>query len=915
MTIPYKEWTAFHSVTIRGEDAANMFGTAAEWTDDHYETCMIGLSRTGAGVFIRRDPLFKPDKSDFKLVTSLDHIWKVRFDVLFALEINDYIASWIGPYGTISSAIHPEQWDPELVTGKNYDGVNNWSNYPVACWGSWSSITITPADFPKFYEFWLPSYANGALRCYPHQAGFFRNGLHLYIGNIDPGNPANGESFLSHLMPQRVKVYYANAVVNSLSRYQAPIAGGFELIINGLGFDCDDDEIAEDGGYCGAACAAPGVGFNDAVDEIYFIPLQGQTPPAALTSPADFIINSNSKITIASLPAMEAGTYSIMLKKINVGPAAELGIIESYAGDWTCDVDGRTRETTRIVFLIRDENGDDEDPPEIRTKWKWKKGDTEVDDSLAPQDTRGAETFYSGRLKNISPFTRSIDDKTGLFSISDINVTLANPDVKYSKLLASFWLKNQIIEFFYGKGTQPEAWQSEIFKGIAYDYSLKGPHFNVVIKDIIQKYFEIKVPLHVCTKDDYPNIHESAEGGRVRPVVIGEASLIPAVAGENSGAIEAVYVDTVNHSYLAADFSLHSIPQVYSANVLKATPADYTIAYRDGGRTYIDFVLDQGDNKITFNAAGCMVGMWDDPVNGYVQNPAYVISFLLTQLMGMPIDFLVMESFDILAALYTTLGWHQSGFLILQGEARDSWAVLQELLFTFGAKLWPAKDGRIEIGRKDISNFSTDLFFFEQIDLPEPPDRKYNLPEAVNFVNSFWNYAPAHSIFQGAMERKRQASIKDFGKEIMEEWKFPWTTSESMVNQRTLEELMKRSYGDPKVEFSIKMKEFIDDLDIFKNYRLQDPWGLSKTGAGEKGRYYYVESLTYDNQGEKIDVIGIDMQWLLRQYFVLGDENELADNWNIATEEDKMFGYLCDEVTDEFADGDPGKQLCDENLL
>ena len=41
----------------------------------------------------------------------------------------------------------------------------------------------------------------------------------------------------------------------------------------------------------------------------------------------------------------------------------------------------------------------------------------------------------------------------------------------------------------------------------------------------------------------------------------------------------------------------------------------------------------------------------------------------------------------------------------------------------------------------------------------------------------------------------------------------------------------------------------------------------------------------------------------------------MADNWDIATEEDKMFGYLCDEVTDEFADGDPGKQLCDENLL
>ena len=908
MAIPYKEWTAFYCRTIRGEDAANMFGTAAEWTDDHYETCMIGLSRTGAGVFIRRDPLFKPDKSDFALLTSLDHIWKVRFDALFALEDNDYIASWQGPHGALHSGIHPEQWDPELVTGKNYDGVNNWSNYPLACWGAWGNIITTPADFPKSYEYWLPTYAGGGLRCYPRQIGFFRNGLHLYISNINPGNPANGESFLAHLIPQRVKAYYANAVVNSLSISQAPIAGDVELIINGLGFDCDDAEIAD-----GGPGVLPGVGFNDAVDEIYFVPLQGQAVPAALTSPADFIINSNTRITIASLPAMEEGTYNIMLKKINVGPAAELGIIESYAGDFTCNSDGRTRESNRIVFLVRDDTVP-EDPPEIRTKWKWKKGDTTINRFYSPLDTRG-DNFYDGRIKSVSPFTRSIDDKTGLFSVSDTSVTLANQDKEFSKLLAEYFLKNQIVEFYHGWGRQPEAWQTHVFQGVVDDYSLEGTHFNVAIKDITRRYFKMKVPKNFCTEeaDDYPNIHESGIG-KVRPEVLGIASLIPAVASENSGAIEAVYVDTVAHSYLAANFSLNSITQVYSDNVLQATPANYVIAYRDGGRTYIDFTGNQGDKKITFNATGYSVGMWDS-ANGYIQNPAYIISFYLTQILGMPIAYLDMDSFDTLAALYTAAGWGEAGFLVIQTE-RYAMAVLQELLFTYGAKLWPAKDGRLAIGRKDISNFSTDLFIFDQIDLYAPAARKYNLNEAVNFVNAKWNHVPAHNVYQDAKESKRQASIDDYEKEMSPSspWLFPWTTSQSLVEQRLSEELLKRSYGDQKVEFSVNIK-FIDDLDIFTNFRFQDPFGLSPTGAGEYGRYYYVESLSYDFQNPKIDIVGIDMQWLLRQYFILGDENALSCNYLTAMEAQKMYGHLADEITGKFSNGDPCKKLADENAF
>ncbi len=143
---------------------------------------------------------------------------------------------------------------------------------------------------------------------------------------------------------------------------------------------------------------------------------------------------------------------------------------------------------------------------------------------------------------------------------------------------------------------------------------------------------------------------------------------------------------------------------------------------------------------------------------------------------------------------------------------------------------------------------------------------------------------------------------------------YPWTDSTVLVQQRTLEELQKKGWGEPKLEFSIPIN-WIDEFDVFDNFRFQDPYGLSSTGAGEQGRYYYIESITVDLMGQKLDIVAVDLQFLLSQYCIKGDENVLAANWNVAGEADRMFLYACDEATEKFADGESGKVKVDENIL
>lgn len=147
---------------------------------------------------------------------------------------------------------------------------------------------------------------------------------------------------------------------------------------------------------------------------------------------------------------------------------------------------------------------------------------------------------------------------------------------------------------------------------------------------------------------------------------------------------------------------------------------------------------------------------------------------------------------------------------------------------------------------------------------------------------------------------------------------YPFVISATLIDLLITEELIQYSHGDPKLKFSVPT-HFFDEMDVFYNMRWQDLMGLSSSGAGEQGRYYYIESMDYDVMGDRIDVVAIDLQYILRRYFVLGDETALASNWSSASEADKMFGYLCDETANpiafHFADGEAGKTLVDEGLL
>ncbi|KKL09383.1 hypothetical protein LCGC14_2566410, partial [marine sediment metagenome] len=308
------------------------------------------------------------------------------------------------------------------------------------------------------------------------------------------------------------------------------------------------------------------------------------------------------------------------------------------------------------------------------------------EECLAPIDTRAPTKFYDGRIKQMSSLKRAIDDKTGLFQVADLSITLANEDKHYSQKMANHFLKNQEAILYHAWTEEPDADKIEIIKLIVDDHSLKGPDFIVKFKDITQKYFTKKVPENLCTTENFPFIHPN-DDGRAMPVILGNASL--SAVYEQPGAVQAVYVNPTGPTFfcLAAD-GIITIPtdEVWIGTTQKTEGVQYNVVY-ESGYTYIQFLAgqDPGDDTVSFNAHGYSVPVWNSP-NGYVQNLSYIIQYYLRFIMDIPHTLINSASFVTLAGHYEGMGVEENGYLILQERGVDTMEILRQLLFTGGAK-------------------------------------------------------------------------------------------------------------------------------------------------------------------------------------------------------------------------------------
>lgn len=881
MTIPFREFTSFDERNLNAEDPdSHNYTTPSDWSPIQYPNRRrIGENRITATHWKIEHPLWRLQGGNQAMIpTGLDKIVQLDVDMSWSLD------TWSGPDGLLLDSLFYITTQGAINTENSNVNWSNLSGRFKEKAGSvvWAGIIrgILPAG---------PERTTGAIvtqtRILPGDAFLdFKVEVRSSIGGTEffdsvqdqltniyggmwfrfimqSGPPwiayalQNGEGVYGIITPKVMTVRYFNPVVNAISTRIWDEAGGTAVVLTGSNMQMSDAELN--------VYAQPPITWDIYVDEIDLIGLQGQGTTTLTFGGGDFTIDSEGQITIPSTPALTHGTYELLLRSHD--HAAGLALTaEQYAGDWRTDDQKRLSEGARIVVLVGDPEAVQEDNPGgslILTDWTWKDPDgNTISEFLAPMDTRAGDVFYHGRILSQSNFSREVNDRTGMFSVGDMTFDLANNDKRYSTLLATHFLKNQFVGVYHARRNHPEAWKTSLIKMIVDDYELEGTVFRVTCKDVTIKYFQVTIPRYVINEDEYPNAHESVSG-QPMPDILGLNYLI----GKTPGAIEARLIDTAAFRYLASRGSLHSVTQVYSEGVEKTGGGvDYTISHEDGGRTYITFTADQEEKKVTFNCTGYTHDPWNS-VNGYIQNPAYVILFILGFILEIPQARINLGSFDDVAATMGTLEVHTAGRWIGQ-EGQSGETVVQELLQTYGAKLFLDREGKLKLARKDLSNYTTDLFVFDQIHCQKPVKRTFGLDEAINVIKSKFDYYPTASFFKSLFEGRNETSIENHEaeREPDSEFSLRWTDSLTLAQLRVVEELIKFSEGYYKGHFSLPF-EMIDDLDIMDNFRFQDPFGIAADGEGEFGRYFYVISLQPNHVDMTLEMIGVDLTWLIEQ--------------------------------------------------
>jgi hypothetical protein len=247
-----------------------------------------------------------------------------------------------------------------------------------------------------------------------------------------------------------------------------------------------------------------------------------------------------------------------------------------------------------------------------------------------------------------------------------------------------------------------------------------------------------------------------------------------------------------------------------------------------------------------------MYAAWDS-ANNYVQNPAYVLLFYLAFLLGVAQEDLNIQSFIDMAAYFVDQGWDEAGKFIAQ-EQNESNSSLQELLVSFGLRYWNDSDGRIKIGRRDVSTYTSAEHIFCQLDVLDRPEKPMNWGEAVNYLAYTWDNFPCSNVMIGSGITLNQDSI-DFLGEKRSDLAFPWTTDENMALALAEEELFRMAYGNPKFH-----------VDIGDVVAIQDLFGINVLGLGEATHYYLINSISPDFKGYNIALDLEDTTYLLGIY-------------------------------------------------
>lgn len=479
---------------------------------------------------------------------------------------------------------------------------------------------------------------------------------------------------------------------------------------------------------------------------------------------------------------------------------------------------------------------------------------------------------WDNRVFNISPLYRSIGENKS-FEVSGVSIELNDIDRFFRTMMSG---ENRYIA---GKKVELLTIDDQmIYTGTVEKWDFREDSFHLYINDRLSG-LETLIP-ETISKNEYQNCADEANGKSI-PLIYGYISA-------EAGAVKCWRVDT--DTFL---LSGHHCKELVNNTAYKDDGTPITGASLDNnadGKAYVQCTY-TGD-FIYVNVKGKM-----DAGSNLIDDPVDALKNIIDNYTDMDYD---QDGMDEAQTIMTDRNYTISANLDNQETLND---ILVNFCFSFDCDFYIGKGNKIIISLLKWSTLTPQKSFLEkqisEFYIEENPD------QIINKIRYMYTYNYAKQYFAKTPFYKQVDSVQNWGSFYAKNnpLDLRYVSNDQAAFDVVQRFIIQRKNPLRIAHLTIPLSEFVG-LDISDIIEIRHPAAIDS-----KPRKYQIRRLSLNFADETVSIEAVDITYLTGSALVLGDATLLAQNWELADENDRNYAYLADRDTGLFNSSDPGKIL------
>lgn len=520
-----------------------------------------------------------------------------------------------------------------------------------------------------------------------------------------------------------------------------------------------------------------------------------------------------------------------------------------------------------------------------------------------------SDRFYAPKLRSVDSIVRQTSwaNQVG-FRISGTVLRFNNADEEFSTLKATTPFRNRTVKILFGDSDLDISEFTNVFTGKISDWNFASKGIaELRVNDAIFDTIKRKLGGFIDAKETGFENRPADDDTRLKTIIYGNVS---SIGFSGTGDVPCYLIDPAiggsTFKYFVARHICKEITNVYKYGVL-LSPSAYTIT-DDGTNQFIEITADPQDEARPdeFEITADVKGVTDTGLASgtLIDNPIKQIEHYLLNFVGVVAGDIDSASITKASNAATSLGY-TSAFAIVKENITHE-VVINRFAESFEIRFFVGRGGK----------FTTTLFFITDIvdptvlqDVTDDSDiirAKFKVEgpkEVASRLQHNFGYNWAKNFFSQQPDRISTVEQANLGADLRSNANLWYVRNSAIATNVAIQRLFELREDQQIAIFEVPIKFF--NLELNDYVQLTHFSGPSPDGEGYKKVAFLLVSLRIFFNGRQMRVVvrGVRLSskdtssggfW--KRFIKFGDENEISDNWNTATDFDRDYFYMADET-------------------